>query len=471
MSLLLIQNKGVAPVEAFTLLGASGSRGNNDLIGQFGSGAKLAITTLLRKGLKVVVYCGLTRLEFKTKVIVIDDGIEKKQEQQVYVQFSGTSRKKVDLGWTLGMGAMDWKTCTDMAIREFVANAIDRTIKQGDSVRDSFTDRDLAVEIVPDDSMRAQSGYTRVFIESDEDCQNYVDDLHHKFLHFMESDLSQQIMPKVGDRRKAQIYYNGVFVRELSSLDDSMCDYNFTGDQIKIDESRNLDEYQARAAIGRLYRDGSVVAIMRLLTALKRGDSFLETSLDGYYLKPNTWDSASTERQKQNWQEAWEKVFGDAIACGRDDGIVGEFARKKGYDLGVIDEAAMLDVVREYGIKGVGDVLNDNERRGRTITAPTFEAIDAVNEVWSWVENTGLIDDKKCPKPKVKGFDELSNAESECLGFYEAGSDTIHIRNDVEGQLLLETALEEVGHYVTGARDTSRDMQNFLLRLTVRWLS
>src|SRR4030042_5673784 len=48
---LLIQNPGVAPVEAYTLLGASGSRGNRNVNGQFGTGNKLGITAILRRGL------------------------------------------------------------------------------------------------------------------------------------------------------------------------------------------------------------------------------------------------------------------------------------------------------------------------------------------------------------------------------------------------------------------------------------
>lgn len=465
---LLIQNKGVAPVEAFTLLGASGSRNENDLIGQFGSGAKLAITTLLRKGLTVTIYCGLTRLEFKTKIIEINDGLSVKQERRVYVQYGGTSRKREDLGWVLGMGEIDWQTNTDMAIREFVANAIDRTVKQGDNVRDAYTDRDLAVEIVDEKSVRAQSEYTRVFIEADDACQEYVDELPHRFLQFSSIDLGKQILPKLGDNKKAQIYYNGVFVRELSDSADSLCDYNFTGSQIQIDESRNLDEYQARAAIGRLYRDAGVDDLVRLFTALSRGIACLETGLDAYYIKPNF--TGVTEKQRETWLSAWEKVNGDAVACGHDQGIVGEFARKKGYSLGVINEASMLDVLKDYGIPTVGDVLNAHERAGRVITAPTFEAIDAVNEVWDWVVATDLIDTDKLKKPVVKGFDEASNAESECFGFHLPNSDEIHIRNDVGGDILLETALEEITHYVTGATDCSRDFQNFIMRVFIRWM-
>ena len=58
---LCVQNPGVAPVEGFTLLGVSTSRGETGTIGQFGSGAKHAINTLLRAGLKLTIYCGKTR--------------------------------------------------------------------------------------------------------------------------------------------------------------------------------------------------------------------------------------------------------------------------------------------------------------------------------------------------------------------------------------------------------------------------
>jgi hypothetical protein len=440
MSYLLIQNKGEAPVEAFTLLGASLSRSDDGLIGQFGSGAKLAITTLLRAGLKVTVYCGLTRLEFKTKTITINDGLEEQQKRQVYVQFGGTSKKKLDLGWVLDFGALDWQN-TDMAIREFVANAIDRTIKQGDDVREAHTDCDLIVGIVPEDARRAQAGYTRVFVEANDSAQEYVDNLPHKFLHFSSVDLNKRILPKLGDRRKAQIYYNGVFVRELDSHPDSIADYNFTGGQITIDESRNLDEYSARASIARLYRDGSHDDVVRFLRAVDKGIECQETKLDCY-----------------------------KVACSQADGIVGEIARRKGFNLGIIAEPSMMEIIKSFEIPTTDNVLSGEERRGRTITAPTFEAIDAVDTVWEWIAATDLIDMEKCPKPIIKGFDEITNAESDCFGFVKPGGDTVHIRNDLGGDILLETALEEVTHYVTGSGDKTRDFQNFLMRLLIRWM-
>lgn len=464
----MIQNVGVAPIEAYTLLGASLSRDNETLIGQFGSGSKLAIATLLRRGLKVTIYCGLTRLDFKTKTIEVSDGVTSKLEKQIYVQFGGTSTRKQDLGWTLGMGELDWGTNHTMALREFVSNAIDRTIKSGVSVREAHTDCDLIVTVVPDDAVRAQKDHTRVFVEADEDVQKYADELPARFLHFTSQDLTQRILPKLGSSRKAQIYLEGVFVCELTNSSDSMCDYNFSKTQLKIDEARNLDEYSVRAAIGKLYRDAGVDDLVRLFTALSRGVECLETGLDSYYIKPNSWEN--NDQRRERWLAAWEKVNGEkTVACGHDQGIVGEYARRKGYDLAVIRQAAWLDTVKEYGIPTVGDVLDANEKKGRRLTAPTFEAIDAINQAWAWVASTDLMP-LELVKPTVRGFDELMEAESDTLGFYDPKTREVYIRNDVGGELLLETALEEVGHYITGAADGSRDFATFFMRLFVRWM-
>ena len=98
-------------------------------IGQFGSGNKHAINLLLRAGLKVVVYCGKTRLDFQTRDDEIDDGLTRKPIRRVMCKMGGTSTRTIDLGWVLDFGAIDW-TDLGMALREFVSNAIDRTLRE-----------------------------------------------------------------------------------------------------------------------------------------------------------------------------------------------------------------------------------------------------------------------------------------------------------------------------------------------------
>lgn len=462
MSYLIIQNRGEAPVEAFCLLGASMSRENEGLIGQFGSGAKLAITTLLRKGLEITVYTGNTRMEFKTKDIEIKDGLETKTEKQVFVQFGGTSKRKQDLGWVVGFGELDWQD-TDMAIREFVANAIDQTVKRGDNIREAYTDRDLAVEFVPDTAKRAQKGYTRVFIEADSVCERYVEQLHQRFLHFAEEQ-HKRIIPKEVPS-PARIYLEGVYVCTLDKEENSLCDYNLRHSQVRIDESRNLNTYVVRAAIASLYQDAECKDVERVLEAVKNKMKTLETELDpihlssSYYMRP---------KSKETWQKAWNKTVGEqVVACSTDQGVLGEMTMKKGHSICVVPPKWM-ETLTNYGIKTVKDVLDKNEKEGRKTLPPTFEAIDAVKEVWGWITATGLQGDRECPK--VQGFDELTHSGSETLGFYEIGDDTIYIRNDVAGPMLYETVLEELAHYCTQAADYSRDFQNFLTRIFVRWM-
>lgn len=125
MNYLLIQNAGNAPVEGYTLLGMSTTRGcgMEGAIGQFGSGAKHAINVLLRAKLKFWIYCGKTRLDFYTKEETIDDGLTQKTVEKVMCRLGGTSSRTIDCGWVLDFGAIDWNE-TAMAIREFVSNAI-----------------------------------------------------------------------------------------------------------------------------------------------------------------------------------------------------------------------------------------------------------------------------------------------------------------------------------------------------------
>lgn len=450
---LLIENLGEAPVESFTLLGASGSRGDNSLIGQFGSGAKLAITSLLRKGLHVTVYSGLTRMCFKTKTIEI----EGRTEEQVFIQFAGTSTKKVDLGWVLGFGSMDWED-EGMSLREFIANAIDRVIRDGGSL-----DEDMRVELIPDSLKKARSGYTRVFVEANEACKDYLDDLPRRFLHFSDLDPTQPILVKQAKYPKAQIYYNGVWVCELGRTGSSLCDYNFSGSQIKIDESRNLNEYTARSAIAELYQDASVEDLARVFSALNRGESWMEHSLDALYLQSNSWENEHKGRCA-NWLAAWAQVHGDdAVACENVTGTDSKSAKKKGYDLGVVT-SSWLSTVRDYGVPTSSSVLDENERNGRALHAATKAVRETVDEVWEWIKAVEL-DDK--PKPDVGCFTE-DDPDTACTNFvHEEGVYLLHVSDDDE---LTEAALEVLAKYLTGSSSYDEDCQKFTMQILMRWM-
>ncbi len=450
---LLIENLGLAPIESFTLLGASGSRGDNNLIGQFGSGAKLAIVALLRRGLTVTVYSGLSRMEFLTRPIEIED----RQEEQVFIQFSGTSTKRLDLGWTLGFGAMDWED-EGMAVREFISNAIDRIVKDGGNLEE-----DVRVELVPDGLKKARSGYTRVFIEANEVVSAYLDDLPRRFLHFSDLDPTQSMLSKQDGYTKTQIYYNGVWVCELENTAPSLRDYNFTGSQIKIDESRNLNEYVARSAIAELYRDASVNDLARIFGTLNRHESWMEHSLDALYLQSNTWEDSHKQRCA-NWMLAWAQVHGDdAVACQELHGTDSKTAKKKGYDLGKVT-FSWLNTVKEYGIPTANSVLDEKERGGRILHAATRPVQTAVDKVFGWIREVNL--DSK-PQPDVGCFTE-DDPDTVCTNFVNDG--TVFLYRDLEGEEAIEVALEVLAKYLTGSSHYGEECQKFTTQILIRWL-
>ena len=197
------------------------------------------------------------------------------------------------------------------------------------------------------------------------------------------------------------------------------------------------------------------------------GTDTVETESGSHEIRTSSWaDDSVKERRSANWLAAWKQCYGAAIMCEDNQEELYNIACKKGYNVIVLKYRMINRPLIEYGIPTVNDVTSQDEKDERTITPPSFEAIDAVKQVWDWVEAADLAPGKDIPK--VKGFDERMKAESDTLGFFR--DEVVFIRNDVGGDLLLETALEEVTHAVTGATDNSRDFQTFLTRLAVRWL-
>src|SRR5436309_10843391 len=135
---LKIENIGVCPPEGFTVLGVSLADTSNHegVIGQFGSGNKHAVAVLLRHQLSPVVFAGNLRLEFSTRPQTVTDGLASKDFGRIVVKYGGTdpisgaSRSSTeDLGFVLDYGKQDWQEVA-LALREFISNAIDRSIRE-----------------------------------------------------------------------------------------------------------------------------------------------------------------------------------------------------------------------------------------------------------------------------------------------------------------------------------------------------
>lgn len=220
MSYLLIRNKGVADFHLFTLLGASTARGDDNKIGQFGSGAKHSALTLLRMGVSPIVKLGLDELTYFTKEIEIG-GVKK---QRLWIDYKGQQEAQ---SVVTDFGSMDWDD-PHMALREYISNAID-------------SGNDYSVQIV--NEVKAVEGETRIFVPVNGAIMEYYHNLSRYFLHFVDMQGCTHFPNLSGE--KCRVYRKGVYVGTMNQ--ESTFHYNLPN--IMVDESRNLKIHEAKMAI------------------------------------------------------------------------------------------------------------------------------------------------------------------------------------------------------------------------------
>lgn len=476
---LKIDNIGVCPPEGFTVLGVSLADTSNreGVIGQFGSGNKHGVAVLLRNELNPVVFAGTLKLEFGTKPQTVGDGLAEKEFARVVVKYGGTDANGVnrssteDLGFVLDYGKQDWNEVS-LALREFVSNAIDRSIRE----RGDWSG--VKIEIVEESQVRAKRDHTRVFVPLNADVLQFYNDLGKWFLHFSEPEsLSKAILPKrnrnLGDRKAAVIYRRGVRVREFESSDtESLFDYNLN--DLTIDEARKASDWDVRHHCGRALAAADKATLAILFNHLLNSDRAVwEFGFDTYSLQPTYRDSEADQQRQKNWQEAFLQVAGDdAVLTG--EGSANQLERK-GYKPVTAPEG-LVNAASRYGIQTPSTVLSVDELSGREITEASPDAQAAVDLVWELLQQVRLTNGKE--KPVVKCFSSILDGGTMLNGYYRqgevfinadlAGSASVVAGRDALSNRLLKVALEEVVHHVTEATDNSRDFQDFVLELAVK---
>ena len=453
---------------------------NEGVIGQFGSGNKHGVAVCLRAGLAPAVFAGTLKLEFSTKPQTVTDGLASKDFGRVVVKYGGSdpltgaSRSSTeDLGFVLDYGKQDWQEVA-LALREFVSNAIDRSIRE----RGDWSG--VKIEIVDETQVRAKRDHTRVFVPMNAEVLEFFNNLGKWFLHFSEPEsLAKAILPKknrnLGDRKAAVIYRRGVRVREFESSDtESLFDYNLN--DLTIDEARKASDWDVKHHCGKALANADRGILAVLFDRLINTDTGVwEFGFDTYSMTTCR-DSQTDQLRAKNWQEAFTSVAGDdAVLTG--EASVDQLGRK-GYKPIKAPEN-LVRAAEQYGVQTPGRVLSADELSGREISDATPDAQAAVDLVWEWLEETGLTNGKE--KPPVKVFTSILNGGTMLNGYYRSGEGFIN--GDLAGagsvlggrqalsHRLLVVALEEVAHYVTGATDNSRDFQNYLLDVAVKLAS
>lgn len=111
-------------------------------------------------------------------------------------------------------------------------------------------------------------------------------------------------------------------------------------------------------------------------------------------------------------------------------------------------------------------MLEGLEKEGIPESPATDYMYEALDEVWNLIDGLDMLNGKS--KPVLKAFTPIMNGESQTLGMYKNGTVYIHTDCRTMCPMLLKIMLEEVSHHVTGATDISRDLQDYLLRITTK---
>jgi hypothetical protein len=263
--------------------------------------------------------------------------------------------------------------------------------------------------------------------------------------------LTKKILSKKKPDRGC-FYRKNVLIRTTKETEVALFDYNF-GDELHIDESRNLSDYSLREAVAELICQSSELEdILRLLPTTT---SFWERGLSEYDLE------YGARYNKELWCELWMKIYGASVIS-LEDNLLAEKAAKQGHSVVIISDANWYKALFQAGIPTVLNVLDDVNSKGHVFKETTPEIQAVYDSTWEWIELVEMTEGK--PKPPVKLYDAPMKAESETCGYYLDG--TVYLKEDHSTDS--QTMLEEFAHYVTGSTDLSRDFQDYAFKLATK---
>lgn len=406
---LKITNPGICYPEAFTVLGVSTARGSDGKIGMFGSGAKMGINTCLRMGINPTIVSGDMMVTFDCVTKTMG---EKKFDQVVAV----INGERKELGFATDFGAIDWNKI-DYAIREFVSNAYD----QGGC--------SLAVV---DNIEAAADNSTSVYVEYTKDVKAYHQNIGK---YFLDRELAANSCIINNESDELLVYRKGVLVSSLPNK--SLFSYNIN--DIRVDESRNVDSWMVKYKCGQALRSCDSSQADKLVRAIVEDRDVAEVKSLDY-----------DEYPRAKLKEAFLRVYPLFKICTIE---THKYCKNKNSVIVVGNKA--------YKLLADCDVPLAEIDGGRTGAVNGYIPIETstdckriFNRIWNKLVKLGYHNGKD--KPKLAMFSKPMEFGCTTGGYYENG--TVYIsRNHVNAKVILE----EIGHYVTDADDCTRDFQDW----------
>jgi hypothetical protein len=428
----------------------------------------------MRNNVTPIVFCSNLRLEFQPVTDNLTSDITNTEYDRVQVRYSGKdeegkTRNYTEKLWSIGYGQLDW-AYVEMALREFVSNAIDHTIMynhhHGNSV--DYPWEGVTIELVNENQVRAKTGTTRVFIPASVPAvRSFFVDLGKWFMHFSEPEnIPSNILRKqhrnMGDKTGPVFYRRGVRVGELEHTNlSSLFDYNF---DIKVDESRNLNEYNAKSESARVLASSDTKHLSILLRSFDSEVQYWEHSFDKYYMSAQyIGNKEEKETRSKNWQFALQTLgVNRVISCNSESDTI----RRKGYTPLIVPEG-FFETAQSYEVTTSDKILSQDERLGREVYPASLELQELAIDIWAKIVEVGMDTGK--PMPDAFRFSSIMSADSTCYGFYRDGGIYLNtLLGDANTPQLRTVIIEEYSHYITGATDQSRDLQDWAFNFAAK---
>lgn len=255
MEHIYISSQGTMPIEAFSMMGVSTKRNDDNTIGMFGTGLKYGVARLLDKNIGISVTTGGKKITFGTKEI----DVKGQSFNRVTYKIEGMKKAR-ELGFSAEMG-LQW-TIND-ALREIVANAMDEG-----GMEISYTQPDC-------------KGKTVFEIELKPEVKDYFDDINKWFILDRNPVFVTEgcrAYPK--HREGTRIYMKKVLVFEDRDT-ESLYDYEF--DKVHIDETRKAGLEGFRSQLTNMVMNMPEYAIKQVIDSFEKRNQYIEHKVSTYY--------------------------------------------------------------------------------------------------------------------------------------------------------------------------------------------
>ena len=436
MKYLLIRNKGLAPTDSFRLLGGSTKRDDQQTIGQFGSGTKYVIPSLLRHNIDFHIYAGKNEIPVTTEVLTFKD----KVFEEIIIDGRNTSI-------TTDFGGIDWNDPFQW-IREFYSNAMDE-------------DTDAIMEVV--DTIHPKDGYTSVYIQYTEGIQKVMENIGMYFLKFRGEPLFYtqygSVYKKVNNAKKINFYRKGIFVQDHYYYSR----YDFDSSYIELNEARqSKNTYHDRQVYALAWKScPNPELILYMLRNMYSDDYDNERSLDWEY-------TGYGNIPKGEFSDAWKEVVTSNKFYAAEALMMFEKEEVK-------DRIAIPAILARELISQFGDVdvlgFNANSKSGVDYIEikPNEDLVNSVIDALHQLKQTRykhrIIEDTAFKYARFK--------DKEVMAMAMPHENTIYISErfvDMYSEEQQATLIEEYEHINTNYSDETRNFQQHFINLYLKEL-